>query len=223
MSSLQPWVANALIRSISVYGFFICIYQTPEYLWYLMQGLAKQSITTMNFQDYLFDQLYSTSAISGAYENKEEAADDFMSGFVTVPFKDVVAAHNIWQQLNPAQEPALVSFGNYLFNKYAIPVYSNDGTNTPLYERQVTDADIQNWKIGWEVEKKKLPSRFQNGDKVKLCFSNAGELTNAEVIKVHFSESKVLYDVELAIAIIETDELYHTRLYNVDSVFVEPA
>lgn len=57
----------------------------------------------------------------------------------------------------------------------------------------------------------KLPSRFQIGEKVELAFYGNGEVKNCEVIKVHFTESKVLYDVQVA-------EL--TRLYNVDSCYV---
>lgn len=39
----------------------------------------------------------------------------------------------------------LVSFGNYLLKRYNVMVMSNDGSNEPIYQRQVTDADIKNW------------------------------------------------------------------------------
>lgn len=43
-------------------------------------------------------------------------------------------------------ETHLVSFGNYLFGTYGVKVHSTDGKNTPLYQRQVSDADLANWK-----------------------------------------------------------------------------
>lgn len=68
---------------------------------------------------------------------------------------------------------------------------------------------------------RRLPSRFQIDDKVELNFNDAGQINNCEIIKVHFSESKVLYDVEIAFHV-EKEE-FSTRLYNVDSCFVNPA
>ena len=78
---------------------------------------------------------------------------------------------------------------------------------------------------------KRLPSRFQNGDQVTLNFYDAGKIINCEVIKVHFTESKVLYDVIVQIPTYEYKGTpqqkvatpIHTRLYNIDSCFVEPA
>lgn len=84
------------------------------------------------------------------------------------------------------------------------------------------------------IKQKSLPSRFQIGEKVKLNFFSAGELSRGEVIKIHFSESKVLYDVEIVVSTEdEADkpdeqardylpQIMVTRLYNVDSVFVVP-
>ena len=42
----------------------------------------------------------------------------------------------------------LISFGNYLFERYSVQVMSNDTKvpPRPLYQRKVTDADLQNWK-----------------------------------------------------------------------------
>ena len=48
--------------------------------------------------------------------------------------------------LDEGAEVALIHFGNYLLEKYNVKVMSDDGTNQPLYDRKVTDADIQNWK-----------------------------------------------------------------------------
>ncbi len=77
----------------------------------------------------------------------------------------------------------------------------------------------------------KLPSRFQIGDKVKLDFYGSGNVENCKVIKVHFTESKVLYDVDVngnfdtLKDVIDQEEVklnnsWSTRLYNIDSVFV---
>ena len=77
----------------------------------------------------------------------------------------------------------------------------------------------------------KLPSAHQIGDKVKLQFGTSGMVENCEVIKVHFTESKVLYDVEVSgnfdawkevldQAEVKKNDRWSTRLYNVDSAFV---
>jgi hypothetical protein len=70
-----------------------------------------------------------------------------------------------------------------------------------------------------------LPSRYQIGDKVKCNWFNNLVINEAEVIKVHFTESKVLYDLEVIIHFInEEDErdVTFTRLYNVDSGLLSP-
>lgn len=72
------------------------------------------------------------------------------------------------------------------------------------------------------LESNKLPSRFQLGDLVTLNFGSAGKVTGADIIKVHFSESKVLYDVDILMSD-AADGRVITRLYNIDSCFVEPA
>lgn len=78
------------------------------------------------------------------------------------------------------------------------------------------------------METIKLPSRFQINEEVVIDFGEAGMIHNAAIIKVHFTESKVLYDVEVIYDIKDTDEEdtfigKSTRVYNVDSVFVKPA
>lgn len=65
------------------------------------------------------------------------------------------------------------------------------------------------------MKKIKLPSQHQINDKVVLNFEEAGIVNNASVIKVHFSDRKVLYDVE-----IKTGD-GATRIYNVDSCYVK--
>lgn len=57
-----------------------------------------------------------------------------------------------------------------------------------------------------------LPSQHQINDFVKLDFDAAGHIIHCKVIKIHFTESKVLYDVLLT--------NMPTRLYNIESDFV---
>lgn len=72
----------------------------------------------------------------------------------------------------------------------------------------------------------KLPSQFQIGDYVYLnlssTFKQAKDIKKAEdftakVIAVHFTISKVRYDLELKFA---GEEEESTRIYNIDSCFV---
>lgn len=64
------------------------------------------------------------------------------------------------------------------------------------------------------VRKNKLPSKFQIKDLVSIEMGLI-LIPNCRILKVHFSEKKVLYDVEI---MYETGQV--TRMYNVDSVFV---
>lgn len=73
-----------------------------------------------------------------------------------------------------------------------------------------------------------LPSRFQLSDKVTIDFGTCGKIENCIIIKVHFTNSKVLYDVEFygkTIGEININqgkpENFTTRLYNIDSDFVK--
>lgn len=58
----------------------------------------------------------------------------------------------------------LVSFGNYLLEKYNVMVYSTDGKNIPIYRREVTHADIENWIDYDEIKEseKKINSYINN-------------------------------------------------------------
>jgi len=70
---------------------------------------------------------------------------------------------------------------------------------------------------------KALPSGHQIDDEVNLCFGDTGTLKSCRIIKVHFSESKVLYDVSIPVICEDLENKVHTaytRLYNVDSAFV---
>lgn len=61
-----------------------------------------------------------------------------------------------------------------------------------------------------------LPSAFRIGEKVNVQMFDAGALKNGEVVKVHFSESKVTYDLQFHVK-----EDSYTRIHNIDSVFIE--
>ncbi len=122
-------------------------------------------------------------------------------------------------------EKELVSFGNYLFKRYGVMEYSNDGKNTPLFERMISDADLCNWRDTLPEDARQFEqlSRYKNGDGVKLCLMPEGNRTNdfpgltALVRGVHFFSGKVKYDLELRFY-----GDYSTRIYNVDELFVLP-
>lgn len=70
-----------------------------------------------------------------------------------------------------------------------------------------------------------LPSHFQIGDYCDLILSEGTEkefpqfLIAGRVTKVHFSESKVMYDLEFTYKIDHSEKFRHmTRIHNVDSV-----
>lgn len=70
-----------------------------------------------------------------------------------------------------------------------------------------------------------LPSKFKHGDKVILNFEKSGKIKNCTVIKVHFSESKVLYDVQVGYKYVDSSNPVingFTRIYNIDSCYVQP-
>lgn len=50
-----------------------------------------------------------------------------------------------WLNSDEVQQ-IMVTFGNYLLERYNVQVMSNDGSNVPLYQRQVTDADLRNFE-----------------------------------------------------------------------------
>lgn len=67
-----------------------------------------------------------------------------------------------------------------------------------------------------------LPSRFQIGDLVSLKFEPWLVVTTGSVFKVHFTESKVFYDVEVVLYPDLEAECY-TRIYNIDSALLTPS
>lgn len=117
-------------------------------------------------------------------------------------------------------EQMLVSFGNYLFKRYGVQVYSTDGKNIPIYDREVCDADLANWKHeNPQIKNTELPSRFVHGDRVKVFLMPEGVHDfpgfTAYVTGVHFYLGKVKYDLEMRFA-----GDFATRIYNIDSVLV---
>lgn len=118
-------------------------------------------------------------------------------------------------------ENQLTSFGNYLLKEYNVQVHSNDGKNQPLYQRQVHHADHCNWlHESPENQPSYLPSTFQVHDKVVLQFGESALPLTAYVLAVHFTASKVRYDLDITIGAEQSDS---TRIYNVDSCFVKSA
>lgn len=75
-----------------------------------------------------------------------------------------------------------------------------------------------------------ISSRFKYGDPVVVYFGTAGIIQNCRVIKIHSTDSKVSYDVEVKWKHIESAENYSKgidkeriitdRLYNLDSAVV---
>lgn len=64
-----------------------------------------------------------------------------------------------------------------------------------------------------------LSSSLQIGEKCNLNFYKSGRIDFCEVCGVHFSESKVAYDIIVPIGSPEHDNA-ETIIYNVDSVYV---
>lgn len=62
----------------------------------------------------------------------------------------------------------------------------------------------------------KLPSQYQIKDLVSVDFGDV-QIPNCRVFKVHFTESKVLYDLEIMLG----ESKHVTRIYNIDSYFVK--
>lgn len=69
----------------------------------------------------------------------------------------------------------------------------------------------------------KLPSEHQVDDVVDVSFGSTGFIKECRVIKVHFSDSKVLYDVSVPVVCENLEgntNTSFTRIYNIDSAFV---
>jgi hypothetical protein len=72
-------------------------------------------------------------------------------------------------------------------------------------------------------QKTQLPSNHQLGQLVSVNLYDAGFIREAKVIKVHFTEAKILYDLEICTGKSPVGEEHniYTRLYNIDSVYVK--
>jgi hypothetical protein len=83
---------------------------------------------------------------------------------------------------------------------------------------------MEDWKNSRTLgDSRKLPSRFQIGDKVSVRLRPMLVIDTAEVIKVHFTENKVFYDLEVEFDYPtppDDGEKGYTRIYNIDSALV---
>lgn len=73
-------------------------------------------------------------------------------------------------------------------------------------------------------DRRLLPCRHQLGDTVEVTFFDSGKITKAKIIKVSFTEGKISYDLEISgkyDPVYKIEDEWFTRLYNVDSVFVD--
>lgn len=120
-------------------------------------------------------------------------------------------------------EEQLISFGNYLLKTYGVQVHSNDGQNVPLFQREASNADYENWSAGQiaGASNYKLPSQFQEGDPARFMIKPEGAdelfFCPCHILAVHFYPGKVKYDLELHLA-----DNTNTRVYNIDSCFAVP-
>lgn len=70
-----------------------------------------------------------------------------------------------------------------------------------------------------KADRSKTPSQFQIGERVYLDFQTSGAL-DGFVTGIHFTKSKVRYDVSVDLLSKGSDEILKTRLYNIDSAFI---
>jgi hypothetical protein len=123
----------------------------------------------------------------------------------------------------------LISFGNYLLKTYGVTSLSQDSNYAVLYPKEVSEEDILNWeKENPNLDKggvpfkahTDFPSRYKIGEKVLLCILPENQDTNpgipATIIAVHFTISKVKYDVE-----VNFYKEHTTRLYNIDGILIK--
>lgn len=172
----------------------------------------------LNNNNMIDEIMKKYSHLEEAYDSKESMKEHFLSGEVTMPIKDAV---EIGEHSFPDVKP-LVSFGNYLLNKCKVKGHDLDGE--ACFDRQVTHADLYNWREAnpgiLNQKETTLPSKYQINDNVRLDFFDAGFVKNCTVIKVHFTDSKVLYDVDVTIGTDVNGKPNKTRLYNIDSCFL---
>ncbi len=114
---------------------------------------------------------------------------------------------------------------SFVFNffKHYLQFYGSEKEFTDHFlsgEVKVEVPDVIKMMEKWERNKPKIPSQHQINDDVifELCPERC--IMKAKVIKVHFSESKILYDL-IVIATDSDGNDVETRLYNIDSLFVK--
>ncbi len=116
-------------------------------------------------------------------------------------------------------EKQLVGFGNFLLKRYNVQVYSNDGTNTPIYDRNVHHADIENWKHDnpEAAAQAVQQTMFQLDELVGLSWYETMPTVPCRIHQVHISQYRTTYDL-----IIKTGEKKgeEARCYNVDERFL---
>lgn len=67
-----------------------------------------------------------------------------------------------------------------------------------------------------------LHYEYTFGERVKVNLGDGGTIYNCKIVNIKFSESKVFYDVDVLVHAAEAKEKdWHTRIYNVDSAFVQ--
>lgn len=67
-----------------------------------------------------------------------------------------------------------------------------------------------------------MVSRHTFGESVKVNLKDGGIIYNGKIVNIKFTESKVFYDLDVLVWSAETsDKDLHTRIYNIDSAFVE--
>jgi len=84
-------------------------------------------------------------------------------------------------------------------------------------------SDAILWVAEEREKKNELPSRFKIGDKVSIRLRPMFVVDTAEVIKIHFTESKVFYDLDVEFDYPtppDDGKKGVTRIYNVDSAML---
>lgn len=92
-------------------------------------------------------------------------------------------------------------------------IHSTDGTNTPLFKREVSDDDFHTWRDNQHVESN-LPTPYRKGQYV--WFRLWSHDIAAMVLCVHDYGEKFKYDLELL-----GNDGQTTRIYNVESQYVQ--
>lgn len=118
-----------------------------------LKTIAKLAVITKEFSTYYIP---GKTLVQGKLVNQIDEQQDYYfvldseGDLLTKVSKKVpclVDYTNIFEVPDiDALSADLVSFGNFLFDTYKIMIMSNDGTNAPVYKREVTHADLMNWQ-----------------------------------------------------------------------------